>query len=191
MNTAVRLPLNAASPAIVKDLQQKYPNAEMHIVLQPLPAEQPVMNEDRFWEIISMLDWSKEGNNDGVIEPAIRQLSAIPEAAILSFHDLLSEKLYLLDGRDYAEHSVAEAGHISSDLFLYARCAVLANGRAFFEQVLEDPAAFPKDLYFEAIMDIPRHAWLRKTGSSFDHLPMYNYETGFNPNGWGADTITF
>ena len=191
MNTAVRLPLNAASPAVVKDLQQKYPNAELYVVTSGAAAEASSMNEYRFWETISLLDWGKEGNDDAVIEPAIRQLSEMPEAAILSFHDLLSEKLYLLDGRDYAKNSVADKEHISSDLFLYARCAVLANGRAFFEQVLADPTAFPKDLYFEAIMDIPHHAWLRKTGSSFDHLPMYNYESGFNPSGWGADTITF
>lgn len=182
--------MNAASPAVVKDLQQKYPNAEMLIVTPEAATEAPVMNEDRFWEIIARLDWGKAGNDDAVIEPAIRHLSGMSEAAILSFHDLLSEKLYLLDGRDYAEHSVAEGEGISSDLFLYARCAVLANGRALYEQVLENPAAFPKDLYFEAIMDIPKRAWLRKTGSSFEHLPMYNYETGFNPSGWGADTIT-
>lgn len=188
MNTAVRLPLKAASPAVVKDLLRKYPNAEMHIVTKDDSAA-PAMNEDRFWEIISLLDWSKEGNDDAVIEPAIRKLASLPEAAIRSFYDLLSEKLYLLDGRNYAEHSVNEGEHFSSDLFLYARCGVVANGRAFFEEVLDNPAAFPKDLYFEAIMDIPERAWLRKTGGNFEHFPKYNYETGFNPNGWGADTI--
>ncbi len=189
MNTAVRLLLKAASPAVVRDLQQKYPNAEMHVVTKDA-AEAPAMNEDRFWDIIAQLDWSKEGNDDAVIEPAVRQLAALPEAAIRSFYDLLSEKLYLLDGRNYAEHSVNEDEHLSSDLFLYARCCVVANGRAFYEEVLDNPAAFPKDLYFEAILDIPARAWLRKTGSDFDYFPKYVYETGFNPNGWGADTIT-
>ena len=188
MHTAVKLPLKSLNPILVKDLQRKYPNAEMHIVTKDAD-ESPTMNEDRFWDIIALLDWSKEGNDDAVIEPAIRNLASLPEAAILSFHDLLSEKLYLLDGRNYAELSVNEDEHLSSDLFLYARCCVVANGRAFFEEVLDNPASFPKDLFFEAIMDIPERAWLRKTGGDFEHFPKYNYETGFNPNGWGADTI--
>ncbi|MBL7795693.1 MAG: DUF4240 domain-containing protein [Saprospiraceae bacterium] len=184
------MPLRALNPAVIRDLQEKYPEAEMHIVMAGAPDEATPMNEERFWNIISLLDWSKEGNDDAVIEPAVRELSRLPESAILSFYDLLSEKLYLLDGRQYAEHSVLDDESISSDLFLYARCSVVANGRDFYEEVLKNPPAFPKDLYFEAMLDIPERAWFRKTGNQMEHLPKYIYETGFNPNGWGADTIT-
>lgn len=190
MNTAVRLPLSAANPAIVRDLQEKYPNAELHVITTDAVQESPSMNEDRFWDIISLLDWSKAGNDDAVIEPAIRQLAMLSEAAILSFYDLLAEKLYLLDGRTYAMNSVKSGESISADLFLYARCCVVANGRSFYEEVLSNPTAFPKELFFEALLDIPEHAWLRKTGQILEHLTKYNYETGFNPSGWGADTIT-
>ncbi len=190
MNTAVRLPLSAANPAIVRDLQEKYPNAELHVVTSGAAAELPSMNEDRFWDILALLDWSKAGNDDAVIEPAIRRLAMLPETAILSFYDLMAEKLYLLDGRTYATNSVKTGDSISADLFLYARCCVVANGRVFYENVMSDPTAFPKDLFFEGLLDIPEHAWLRKTGSTLEHLPKYNYETGFNPSGWGADTIT-
>jgi len=190
MQTAVKMPLRALNPAVIRDLQEKYPEAEMHIVMAGAPDEATPMNEERFWNIVSLLDWSKEGNDDAVIEPAVRELSRLPESAIRSFYDLLSEKLYLLDGRVYAEHSVSPDESISSDLFLYARCCVVANGRDFYEEVLKKPSTFPKDLYFEAFLDIPERAWFRKTGNQMEHLPKYIYETGFNPNGWGADTIS-
>jgi len=190
MQTAVKMPLRALNPAVIRDLQERYPEAEMHIVMSDVPDEAVLMNEERFWSMIALLDWSKEGNDDAVIEPVVRELSRLPEPAILAFYDLLSEKLYLLDGRDYAEHSVLASEGISSDLFLYARCCVVANGRDFYEEVWKNPAGFPKDLYFEALLDIPERAWFRKTGSQMEHLPKYIYETGFNPNGWGADTIS-
>jgi len=190
MQTAVKMPLRALNPAVMKDLQERYPEAEMHIVTTDAPGEAAPMNEERFWSIIALLDWTKTGNDDAVIEPAVRALSSLPEAAILAFYDLLSEKLHLLDGRTYAEHSVSESAGISSDLFLYARCSVVANGRDFYEAVLSDPSQFPKNLFFEALLDIPERAWFRKTGTQMEHLPKYIYETGFNPNGWGADTIS-
>lgn len=148
------------------------------------------MNEDKFWKILTMLDWSKEGNDDAVIEPAVQFLARHSESEIETFYDLLSEKLYLLDGRLFAKHSMEKDGDFSADLFLYGRCCVVANGRETFEEVLKTPSKFPKDLFFEAILDIPERAWFRKTGKRFEYLPKYIYETGFNPNGWGADTIT-
>jgi hypothetical protein len=190
METTVKMPLRSLNLTVVRELQDKYPEAELHIVMADAPNEAAEMDEDRFWSIISLLDWSKAGNDDAITEPAVRELSKMQATSILAFFDLLSEKLYLLDGRIYAEHSVPGGESISSDLFLYARCCVVANGRDFYEDVLERPFRFPKNLYFEALLDIPEHAWLRKTGRRLEHLPKYIYETGFNPNGWGADTIS-
>ena len=129
MSTAIKMPLRSLNLTVFQELQDKYPEAEMHIVVPDPPEEAAAMNEDRFWDIIALLDWAKAGNDDAVIEPAVRELAKLPEAAILAFYDLLSEKLYLLDGRAYAEYSVSSGAGISSDLFLYARCGVVANGR--------------------------------------------------------------
>lgn len=189
MEAAIRIPLRELTPASVRALQDKYPEGEMYLVTGPQP-ELTEMNEDAFWNILALLDWSQAGNDDAVIEPAIRKLSSLQETSILSFYDILSEKLFLLDGRSFAIHSVQPGSGLSSDLFLYARCAVVANGRTVFESVLEKPELFPKDLYFEALLYIPAKAWMRKTGRHLDYAPCYMFETGFNPNGWGADTIT-
>jgi Protein of unknown function (DUF4240) len=193
--TIERVKLADLSSTYLRQLQKQYngKDLEVEIVLSTESAaseRDAPMNEDRFWAVIKLLDWTKTGNDDAVIEPVVQHLSRLPEQAILTFFDLLSEKLYLLDGRMYADCSIEKTETISADLFLYARCCVVANGRDTFEAVLRSPVLFPKDLYFEAILDIPERAWFRKTGKNLDYLPKYIYETGFNPKGWGADTIS-
>ncbi|MCO6491014.1 MAG: DUF4240 domain-containing protein [Phaeodactylibacter sp.] len=148
------------------------------------------MTEDQFWEIIGSVDWEKEGDDEAVLEPAIQCLSELPEEAIYSFYDILSEKLFLLDGREYALHSIEDGEHFSADLFLYGRCCVVANGREVYERVLNNPATFPKDLFFESLLGLPEKAYFKKTGKPLEHLPKYIYETGFNPSGWGEEAIT-
>lgn len=177
----------------LKRLQEQYSGRDMDVEIIITESGHSTtassMNENKFWEIIAMLDWSKQGNDDAVIEPAVQALANLSQSAILIFYDLLSEKLYLLDGRIYAENSATTGSGVSSDLFLYGRCAVVANGQEYFENVRRNPTEFPKDINFEALLDIPERAWFRKTGTILEHSPKYNFETGFNPNGWGKDTI--
>jgi len=103
-------------------------------------------SEDDFWEIIGMLDWSKEDDDD--------------------------------------ESSWRPGRPFSSDNFLYARACVVANGKAFYEKVLADPAQMPKDLTFEPLLSLARKAYQKKTGAAFDYFPTNSYETFSNPEGW-------
>ena len=59
------------------------------------PISDPEMNEEKFWSIINLLDWNREGNDDAVIEPAVQELSRLSASAITTFYDLLSEKTVL------------------------------------------------------------------------------------------------
>jgi hypothetical protein len=151
------------------------------------PAENGI-SEEAFWEVIAQLDWNAK-TDKGILEPAITYLSAFPKEVILNFYDLLSKKLHLLDGEKYALHSVAEGEHFSADLFLYARCAVVANGKAFYNKVLQEPKRFPKDLYFEVLLNLPFEAYERRENSPLNYAPKFVYETGFNVEGWGEKAI--
>ncbi len=187
MNTAVRLPLSAANPALVKGLQEKYPNAEMHIVTE----DTLMMNEEGFWGIIGQLDWSKEANDD-ILAPAARALSLCDEADIRQFSEILAKKLYDLDGERFAKEMAADEikwvdGELrfSVDLFLYARCVVVANGREFYEAVLNDPTLMPKGYGFESLLYLDNKAWELKTGQEdYIQYTEYWYETFSNPDGW-------
>lgn len=85
------------------DLQEKYPEAEVSLELHQDRNKSP-LSEAHFWEIIALLDWSQEGNDEEVVEPAIAYLASGPVRPILEFAGLLSEKLYALDSRAYAAH---------------------------------------------------------------------------------------
>ena len=148
------------------------------------------MNEDFFWKIIAKLDWDKEGDDQAVLEPSIAFLSQCSIDNIKAFHDILSEKLHTLDGERFARHTGSNAykkdGYFSVDIFLYARCCVVANGREYYQDVLQHPEEMPKDLTFEALLNLPALAFERKTGFAMEHIPSHNYETFWNSEGWNS-----
>ena len=151
------------------------------------PAE---MDEPRFWRIIDCLDWQQEGNDDAVLAPAVTALSHYSETAIRIFADIQAKLLYQLDGKSYADAYAAADDYFSADGFLYARCAVVANGRKTYYQILADPQKMPKDVAFEALLRLPEQAWQLRTGKeAWDYIPSCNFETGYNKEGWGALAI--
>lgn len=156
---------------------------------QPGGTEGGVMPEADFWAIIDLLDWDKQGNDDAVIEPAVKALADRPNKDVFAFADLLAQKLHNLDGKKFAQHIGRDSykgddEHFSKHWFLGARCCVISNGKEYFEEVLQEPSSMPKDLEFEALLAIPARAWERKTGKKFAYATKCSYETFANKNGW-------
>ena len=114
-------------------------------------------------------------------------LARQPLAHIYRFSDILSEKLWHLDTRAHAQvflNDPEEEGHLSSDDFLYTRCAVVANGQAYYEKILHSPEQMPMDLTFESLLYVALTAYNRKTGKNFMAVSAFNYETYSNKQGW-------
>lgn len=187
MPTTIRLPLRALNAEVIKDLQEKYPDAEVSVDVHQDPQHAP-LSEARFWEVIALLDWSKEGDDEAVLQLALKQLTEAPIRHIFEFADILSEKLYALDARAYAEHIGEDAWspdrYFSVDNFLYARACVVANGREVYEKVLENPVLMPKDVTFEVLLYLPSEAYEQKTGKKWDYVPTRPIETYSNKEGW-------
>ncbi len=188
MTASIKIPIQQLNPQFVQELQEKYPNGEIEVRTnsETLPER---MKEDTFWQIIALFDWSKEEESDAaVVAPAIDYLSELPVYAIYGFQDILSEKLYTLDARRFAEQigedAYQEDTYFSVDIFLYARCCVVANGKDAYEQVLQNPTLMPKDLTFEALLSVASKAYQLKTGARLTYLPTFNYETYSNKAGW-------
>ncbi len=163
--------------------------------IDSVPARTPpdwastAMSEEVFWRIIDLLNWRKTGDDDAVIEPAVKALAKMGGENVRRFADILAEKLYALDTRahaleigEYAYDPVKD--YVSADWFLYVRCCVVANGKARYEQVLADPKTMLKDLEFEALLTIAPEAYERATGEEYDHLSPLSYETFSNREGW-------
>lgn len=148
------------------------------------------MDEEQFWQIISLLDWGRKRNED-ISAPAVQALSRYPEADIYRFEDLLAQKLFALDGAKFAKSlgwGDSSNRHFSVDIFLYARCCAVANGRVFYENVLKKPSLMPKDHTFEPLLYMAEKAHRLKTGADrYDYLPASSYETFSNHDAWPGE----
>lgn len=151
------------------------------------------MNDKTFWKLIGAFDWANEGDDGAVIEPAIAKLSLLSVEEIAAFQEILAGKLHALDteahARSIGEYAYTSGGDgFSVDWFLYTRCCVVANGRDFFNSVVSDPSAMPKDMEFESLLYLAGSAYERKTGAEFDYEPTVSYETFANESGWTKQT---
>ena len=152
------------------------------------------MDDATFWGLIERLDWTHEGDDEKVVAPLVKALSDMPDRDIAGFADQLARRLFALDGRAWARESGStiwwgEPASLSVDGFLYARLAVVANGRAFYEAVLADPTRMPKDREFESLLYVASTAYERKTGLDDDgslDSPV-SFETFANEAGWPAE----
>ncbi|WP_342332755.1 DUF4240 domain-containing protein [Pedobacter sp. FW305-3-2-15-E-R2A2] len=149
------------------------------------------MDEELFWEIIATFNWKKTGDDDAVMKPALKQLVAMKVEDIQQFAEILSEKLYQLDGLAYASNigpdSYKDGKHFSVDYFLYVRCCVVANGKEYYERVLNDPTEMPEEMDFEALLYLADEAYNKKMGTEDENLfTRLSFETFSNEKGWPA-----
>lgn len=187
VTTVLKYPLRNLHPAAIRDLQEKYPDAEFRIELDRTRSEEG-MTEERFWQLIGLLDWSKQGDDEAVIEPLVKALVDSPVRHIYEFDDVLSHKLFLLDGlafaREIGESAWQPGRYFSVDGFLYARCCAVANGFEYFQKLLKDPSLMPKDLDFGALLRVSGEAYERKTGRPYTYVPACQIETYSNEEAW-------
>ncbi|WP_020406236.1 DUF4240 domain-containing protein [Hahella ganghwensis] len=147
------------------------------------------MNENEFWSIIGMLNWEEVGDDEAVVEPLVNYLSSKSDEEIFQFEEILAQKLHALDTRSHAKEIgedayVNEEQYFSLDAFLYARCVVVANGNDLFERTLRNPADFPKNMEFEAILYVAQEAYEQKNGKEWEYVSPTDYETYKNISGW-------
>lgn len=186
MTMILSVSLNDLSSQFINDLKQKFGTAtKVEIRLQDKSPADDLLSEDDFWRIVDKIDWSKKGSEEKIL-PAVKALAKMPVASICLFADMLSAKLFQLDTRAHADvYAANEPDHfISADDFLYARCAVVAEGRNYYEKVLNDSSQMPEDIVFEPLLYLADDAFEMKTGIPFNYVPTYNYETQSNKLGW-------
>jgi len=147
------------------------------------------MTREIFWELIESVDRKtlETGDEESAIEPLQNRLSTLTAHELAAFEEHLSQCLYALDGRIFADES-GESGS-SDDAFLYARCYVVALGRKHYEATLKNPKLMPKtvDHWCEALLYPHRKAWADITGMDESEWPFdtsVSYESGSNSELW-------
>ena len=193
MTNVIRYPLRNISPQTLRDLQEHYPNASVSIELSENPQNGGLTESD-FWELVAQLDWSKSTDDDLIIAPVVEALTKSPIRHIYDFADILSHKLYLLDGEAYAniqnESNKTIDADFAADKFLYARCCVVANGKAFFDNIRQHPNEMPLNYIFAPLLRIPSEAFKKQVGKHVEHVWAYPIETFSNSEGWQTPNTT-
>jgi hypothetical protein len=186
MATVLKVNVQDLDNQFFRDLGQKI--ADTTQVEIRIPDEEPkieLFSEADFWGIIALFDWNK-AEPEEIMAPAIQALAGMPVVNIYLFADKLAEKLYQLDTRLHGEAYLKSEGgdYLSVDDFLYVRCAVVAEGQAYFETVLQNPDELSSDISFEPLLNLPDQAYEVKTGRAFNYFPTLSYETYSNKNAW-------
>ncbi len=185
MTTIIKIKSSDFNTQFLKEFQEKYSDRDIEISISP--SKKSLLDEALFWEIIGCLDWEQE-EDENIIKSAIQKLATYPIHYIYLFQDILSEKLYLLDTKEYAlyigEDSWKKGTYFSVDNFLYTRCCVVANGKEAYETILNNPSEMPKDLTFEPLLSLASEAYQLKTGKIFNYSGVFNFETYSNEKGW-------
>ena len=149
------------------------------------------MTEAEFWELIGTVDRSllEGGDEDGALRPLYEALRGQPEDRLAGFGECLAHALYAIDGKVWAEN--AGISGTSDDGFLYARCYVVAQGRAFYEAIRCHPERFPKslDCWCEGLLYEHRRAWAAGAGRDASEWPFetsVSFETGSHQELWAG-----
>jgi hypothetical protein len=186
MTTVLKININDLSAQFIHDLKAKFgKTAQLEIRVENPKHGEGLFSEVQFWQIINGLDWNQEDYTE-IVKPAVALLSKLPISNIYLFQDALSEKLFRLDTKTHANSYIEKYGdgHLSVDDFLYVRCAVVAEGKTYYEKVLKDPTELPIEISFEPLLSIAAEAYELKTSKKWDYFPLFNYETHSNLEGW-------
>jgi hypothetical protein len=93
MDTIFSINIDDIDTKFVENLKREYAHAAVEIRLQGQADLALTFKEADFWEVIAMLDWSMEREDEKVVEPLINFLSEQHIGHIYRFSDILSEKL--------------------------------------------------------------------------------------------------
>lgn len=148
------------------------------------------LSDQEFWGFIRSLNGTIDQSSAAVLAT---RLSVETPAKIIAFAEKLAELLYAIDSLERAEQHVSDqtvgedSFTMSDDLFLYARCAVVAAGTETYQRVLNDPAAMEGHWAVfdgECLLTVVPEAWEEVTGQEWDHETRVCYETGSNSDRW-------
>ncbi|MFF4006938.1 DUF4240 domain-containing protein [Streptomyces sp. NPDC001717] len=157
----------------------------------------PVMTWERFWQLVEVLGGEAgietcQGFEDACGRLA-ETLSREPVGQIIGFGERLAEALYRLDQADFGtlpvlgmESADGSPFPQSDDGFLYSRAAVVAAGRRTYESVFGHPERFAPftALQCEELLYVHEEVFEQVTGTEWDRLTRYDFETCSNADGW-------
>ena len=150
------------------------------------PKLHPRMPDDEFWKLFEP---ATPDFDEAKFEQLTVRLSKLGQQRIIGFAETLADKLYELDRPDLMYSSPPDGvPSMSSDVFLYVRCAIVASGVDSFSRVLTESSIDESEWMGELgelLLSVAPDAWIARRGEDFDHETAVSYETGSNKIAWG------
>ncbi|MEM7184073.1 MAG: DUF4240 domain-containing protein, partial [Spirochaetota bacterium] len=118
------------------------------------------MDEAVLWQLIGQAKKEKKIDVDILVDDLAKR--SVDD--IYKFEEILTDKLYDLDGKEYAKTlGYHPDTYFSVDSFLYARVYVVECGKDFYYKVLTNLAIMPNTAS-ESLLGISQLAYQKKTG---------------------------
>ncbi|MEO0654745.1 MAG: DUF4240 domain-containing protein, partial [Pseudomonadota bacterium] len=135
------------------------------------------MEDDRFWSLIELIQGDGWHDDRTDLQPLTDALATYPPQDIEAFYETLARKLYALDTRAHYRRFASSPG--LSDTFLYTRLAVVAQGKAHYDKVINDPSVFPKRSaeWLEGLLYVAPDAYATATGTELEYLTSVDFES--------------
>jgi hypothetical protein len=131
-------------------------------------AEPSTLNEDEFWALVDLIEGSKWDDSTSDVTALIAALAELPPEKIEAFYQMLGDKALGLATQDHYAAFSSFPG--LADTFLYARLAVIANGRQTYESILANAHQFPArstNIWFERLLYVCDDAYRIAAGRDF------------------------
>ncbi|MFF3002147.1 DUF4240 domain-containing protein [Kitasatospora sp. NPDC057940] len=155
------------------------------------------MTWERFWQLIEIVGGGAGIETCAQLETGCARLTEVlacePLGQIIGFGERLAEALHRLDQEQFGTLPITGAVlpdgspfPQSSDHFLYTRAAVVAAGRDVYESMFHDPDRFAPFTarQCEPLLYVHEEAFELVTGTEWDRLTRYDYESCSNADGW-------
>lgn len=181
MAQSISIPLSDFDVQLLEKLKANN-DPSARIMIRVVDEKEEEFSETDFWKLIGLLDWEAAGND--IIKPVVEELANQPIGNIYLFADYLADTLFQLDTAEHGAIYEAEFSRISVDDFLYVRAAVVANGKPFYESVIDNPKELPVDVTFELLLEIAGKAYQQKTQEDLIYAGRLSYETYSNKQAW-------
>lgn len=174
-------------------------NYSMSIIMELFKKSQErskTLDDNGFWEIIDCIDHEYAGDREAVISSLIKHLKKCEDEYIFAFDDKLSEMLYALDGKKYAE-DLFGSDEFSEEKFLCARCFAVSKGLLDYNKIKSHRAKLDgSDIHFhdghyycpaDGIVFAAATAWSLKhlkDKSEYPHTVKYSTKSHSNEELW-------
>ena len=120
------------------------------------------MKKNDFWNLLNLLEWKYEGDDEQETKPVMRALARMDEEEIFAFNDIAKKLIADLEKEKAGRLAAEASGFVSEEELRKILCVAIVNGRKYYEDVRKGKSRLNPDLEFGSILTVAEKAWAVK-----------------------------